>query len=395
MSDLQWRKLEKNSKATGWKLFICNRKTLRVKPYLVHPEVLIEGPRSSDFLATIFKAKQGPDDSQEAQVTTIVEVKDEFARAVPWLLNFMYYGPALEHELEWKVLYELADEWNVVSLQIDIATRLVQKLKPHNAIGVLTYANQFRSGNPLMEAVVQWCAYHLTEFHPMQARQLEPKQFLQILRRNMMLGYGLRMEEFQRSDLVAHCIHANNDPHLTSPKILFALTNEDILPFVSAQFEAPEFLMAVARLCSTPEDQELLSNLEDRCIHSMTTYWKDCVRGFHSTDSLKKFFAQLPVRVLLALLQRTKIKTASKWQQLKRNVADETMAKVEPKLLAKRLLEVVEKVLESGESSTDDESVSSNDQDDDLSVTDPLENEDVEDYIQYLGLPELLEDTVY
>jgi hypothetical protein len=390
MSDLRWRQIDKNSKKTGWKLFICNRETLRATTYLVHPEVVIEGPRSSDYLATIFKAKQCPAD------LTIVEVKNEFATAVPWLLNFMYYGSGLkEHDVEWKVLYELAVEWNVISLQTDIAKGLTRKLRSHNAIRILTYASRFRSGNPLMEAVIQWCAYHLTEFQPVQAREIEPKQFLKILRCNMTLGYGIRMEEFQRSDLVAHCIHANNDPQLTSPKVLFALTNEDILPFVSAQFEAPEFLIAVSRICKTPEDQELLSDLEDRCIQSMTTYWKDCVDGFRSRDSLKKFFSKLPIRVLLALLQRTKVKTASKWQQLKRKVSQETMSKIEPKFLAKRLMEVVDKVLETNESSTDEESVSSNDQDDDLSVTDPLEHECVDDYIQHLGLPELLEDNVY
>jgi hypothetical protein len=403
MSDLlQWRRIEKNSKATGWKLSICNRKTLRVKTYLVHPEVVIAGPRSSDYLTTLFKAKQCPADSQHVNhVTTILELKDEFARAVPGLLNFMYYDSAVEHDLKWGVLYELASEWNVISLQTDIATRITQKLKkPHNAIAILAFANQFRSGNPLMEAAIQWCAYHLVEFHPIQARELEPKQFLQILRRNMMLGYGLRMEAFQRSDLVAHCIHANNknDPQLlTTPKVLFALTDEDMLPFISAQFEAPEFLIAVSRLCSTPQDQELLSDLEDRCIQSMTTYWKDCVQGFRSTTSLERFFAKLPVRILVALLRRTKIETTSKWQQLKRQVSVETMAKLDPKFLAKRLLEVVETVLETSESnsSTDDESVSSGDQDDDLSITDPLENEDVDDYLRDLGLPELLQDMVF
>jgi hypothetical protein len=397
MPDLQWQQIEKNSKATGWKLFICNRKTLRVKTYLVHPEVLIVGPRSSDYLATIFKAKQCPDDSlsQEMDVTTIVELKDEFARAVPLLLNFMYYDSSVEQDLEWKVLYELATEWNFISLQSDIATRLKKRLKPNNAIDILTYATQFRHGNPLMETTMKWCAYHLTEFDSIQARGLEPKQCLQILKRNMMLGYGSRMEEFQRSDLVAHCIHANNHPQLTSPKVLFALTDEEIVPFVSAQFEAPVFLIAVSRLCSTPEDQKLLSDLEDRCIQSMTTYWKDCARGFHSTASLKKFFSKLPVRVLLALLQRSKVKATSKWQQLKSQVSDETMAKLEPKFLAKHLLEVVEKILETSESSTDEESVSSGDQDDDLSVTDPLEHEDVDGYIQDLGLPELLDDTEF
>jgi hypothetical protein len=391
MSNLQWRKIEKNGKEIGWKLSIGNRKTLQVKTYLVHPEVVIVGPRSSDYLATIFQANQSPD-SEQVDVTTFVELKDEFARAVPLLLNFMYYNSALEHDLEWKVLYNLANEWNVISLQIDIATRFKQTLKPHNAIGILTYANQFRSGNPLMETAIQWCVSHLTEFYPIQARELEPTQFLQILRRNMILGYGSRVEEFQRSELVAHCIHANNHPQLTSPQVLFALTDEEILPFVSPQFEAPEFLIAVSRICSTPKDLDLLSDLEDRCIQSMTAYWKDCVRGFHSTASLKKFFEQLPVRVLLALLQRTKIKTDSKRQ---RQVSNKTMAKLEPKFLAKLLLKAVERVLETSDSSTDDESVSSCDQDDDLSITDPLENEHIDDYIQNLGLPELLEDAIF
>jgi hypothetical protein len=86
------------------------------------------------------------------------------------------------------------------------------------------------------------------------------------------------------------------------------LINEDVLPSVSAQFEASEFLMTVARLCSTPEDQEPLSDLEDRCIHGMTACWEDRGGGFHSTDSLKKLFTRPPVRALLALLaslQRT------------------------------------------------------------------------------------------
>jgi hypothetical protein len=71
-------------------------------------------------------------------VTSVVEVKDELARAAPWLFDFMCCGPALEHELEQTALCELTNKWNMMSLQTDIAARLAQKLKPHFAIGILS-----------------------------------------------------------------------------------------------------------------------------------------------------------------------------------------------------------------------------------------------------------------
>ena len=309
-----WEKLtgydiERSNKFVGWKLAVCHRETLRVDFYRIHREVVLFGPRPSEYLGSLWEfgiQQHDQDDVDHNNILTILELPSRLAKtAVPLLLEYMYNGWNGDHEAQWKVMYELAHEWSVTTLQMDVATHIQHhKLSLDNLLDYFQCANAYPRSSPLMTACMDWCAEPLLEVPPLLAAALEPSLLLRILRRNKDMGYGQRVEDFQRSELVVHCVQANNNKRLLTEGLLFLLTEEEMLPFLSPRFEAPEFLLAEARIANLSSID--LSNLQQRCIQSMTTYWKECIAGFdNDMGQVHEFFLQLHTLVLEELLKQT------------------------------------------------------------------------------------------
>jgi hypothetical protein len=173
---------------------------------------------------------------------------------------------------------------------------------------------------------IEYHAQKLADYSPQHVLRgaLPPALLYQILERNQVMGYVERATCFQVSKLVAYSVYHNR--HAVTRPLLWKLTDERKCPFLSPCFEAPVLLLINSQLAASSSSSDPrrgeLSNLQERCIASITTYWRACYQGMGSTApiiettsrksaggnpdlSMLEFLHQLPKLVLLALLSKT------------------------------------------------------------------------------------------
>jgi hypothetical protein len=171
--------------------------------------------------------------------------------------------------------------------------------------------------------IIEYHAQRLANYTPQHVRgALPPALLYQVLERNQEMGYVERATFFQVSKLVAYSVYHNW--HAVTRPLLWKLTDERKCPFLSPCFEAPVLLLIDSQLAASSSSSDSrrgkLSDLQERCIVSITTYWKACYQGLGTTPvgtigrnstcgnpdlSLLEFLHQLPKLVLLALLSKT------------------------------------------------------------------------------------------
>jgi hypothetical protein len=307
--------------------------------------------------------------------------------------------------------------------------------------------NILENGETINDFSIHWLAHHLTQLTPSSgARNLEPAVLLQALQQNMGLRYELRVGPFLRSELVAHCVSRfYKNSLLLTRDLLHQLTTEELLPFISPAFEAPVLLLADCWLlavatssssCSPPcwaqeqqqeqQQDDDSSNLSERCIQSITTYWKSCYDGFamqgndDPDDRLFQFIQELPSHVILQMISQTTSTTAvskSLGLVVARNVShdgDANAKNAAAELPFCKLLRLIQPLIVQGlevstsdedESSvvTEEETVYTSDGDDDddedssslddiLSLLDERGMEQLHASLQILGLDDLWSD---
>ena len=258
-----------------------------------------------------------------------IDLDDEHARMIPPLLDFIYFYSKEEDDDDnnngaasssgavgglnesLKSLYELAVMWKVPDFQIAMAEFQIKRFTAETALDALNFASQLSSSallqkhmssrdnetDPMLKSTMTWLATHMIEMKPSQLASIDPSLLLSILRQNQSLGVGYRIDDFARSKIVACCIHhrrhlreASTLP-LMAKEVLYGLTEETLLPFINPKFEAPVLLLAEAQI--RPDHIDIdhfnpmsrgLSNLEKRCIKSISTYWDSCYKGFSSSS---------------------------------------------------------------------------------------------------------------
>jgi hypothetical protein len=250
---------------------------------------------------------------------------------------------------------------------------------------------------------IQWLAHHLAQLTPSGARNIEPAVLLQALKRNMTLRYELRVEPFLRSELVAHCVSGfyKNSTRLTRA-LLHQLTTEELVPFISPAFEAHVLLLADCWLAASDGDDGS-SNLSERCIQSISTYWKSCYYGLATQGNpdyrIFHFIEELPRHVILQLVYQTTANSESMWgtSRVEKNVSCDT----NPELPFLKLLRLIRPLLleTSHESAPDDDDIlcSSDDEDslDDVSLDEAIDMEQLHSSLQSLGLDDLWSDDTF
>ena len=360
-----WRIAEAScSRRSEWTLSVVRRQSGKVDSYFIHPEIVAFGPKRSEYLASKYSLEQiKQSNSSEFSILTITEINDSVADVVPFMLDFMYSSPSDSSKgYSGAAAYELADSWGIPKFQEIAAADRKAFLTVKNIFPTIKFALKFGTvDNPLFEVATDWFAENLIGFPPSLAANLEPEILLLILRKNMQLPIASRIEFFSRGALVAHCIKKNNHCRLLTKDVLYRLTSEEFLPFVSPRFEAPEFLLAEARLSKGHGDTKL-SNLQRRCIQSIATYWKDCLAGFGRNTNVRSFLEELSAPVLVELLIQT--------------TGDCSNCKLEATSIIDRLLEAMDKkgILDRSLESTDSETV----EDDEDESTDFSDEADVQ-----------------
>ena len=306
-----WRYLDADSDiATGsWKLSVKHREQNYVDTYLIHPEIVAAGPKRSEYLSSCYStAPISINGMLDNSVWTILELKHSLARVVPLLLDFMYEitNKYENQSFSGMAAYELAELWGIPTFQKAIAQDRKKALTTTNVFPVLQFASGFGYSNPLYETVVEWCAEHLNDFSPSQAGRFEPHVLLEILRKNMHMPEGVKIDLSARSRLIVSCIKAHNHSRLLTKDLFYHITDEELLPVLNPRLDAPEFLLAEAKLSKGRETR--LSNLQRRCVQSITSQWQECVSGLGKDDkSLEKFLKQLSPLVQAELLVQTQI----------------------------------------------------------------------------------------
>ena len=393
--------IENRERKRSWKLHICHRETGCFECYTVHPDVVAFGAKGSNYLARLMDgenqekySRQGDRcadkenfDTKQSRVT-VVELNAKYAELIPYFLNFAYFYASQEDDEDilgtdgsiktFQALYELSIHWEISALRTELAKFQTRQFTFDCALEIMTFASQFctpssfpsSSGDLLLDAALDWFADHISELEPQEAGAFEPLHLLQILRKNMCHGIEVRVDDFTRSQMVANCVHQNCSRLLLTKELLDQLTDEDLLPFISPRFEASVFLIAESRLSkkcnpSPAVDDDALTSLEERCIQSITTFWKSCCSGIKTTDlpspwgglleeskhdeprrvkdAMLDFFGELRKDVLIKLLEQTskvEDKTESSYGTLAflntpSRLTDLLWASVEPLLVPK------------------------------------------------------------
>ena len=303
------------------KLYISYKETGKSECYTIHPHIVAFGGKGSKYLADIMsqealeqqrRHQASPNEDIVNKTTdstcTIVELNVKYAPVIPYFLNFAYFYASQEDDEDilgtdgtintFQTLYELSVHWEISALRVELAKYQRQHFTLDTALGMLVFADQFSSSpsssasstDELLDATIDWYADHIFELEPSQAGDIEPHHLFQILEKNMELGIEVRVDDFIRSKMVAHCIHQNCSPLLLTKTLLDKLTNETLLPFISPRFEASVFLIAESRLSKHGETpayprnfDDDLTDLEQRCIQSITTFWQSCCSGIVSS----------------------------------------------------------------------------------------------------------------